>query len=510
MTNARARSMRPGTRPARPRTSAGWSALTRSSTSASSRSGSSSRAAAAPARVVGCELLLADLQDLVGVEAVERAQGDERVERVRAEANPIHGVAAAVPRASSRTLERRLGRRRRARPAVDARASPSAQTSRPAASMSSMSTGRSRAVASSSSIHRRTGRSPSRSRDGEQRARVPPRGAPRIDAEALGERREVAREQQEQRVADVLGRRRGAPTRGGPRHRRAALRAEDGQLALERVGGDSSRVERLEVGQEAPLGLDLASIAARDMSASRCPSAWMPRYVARAGPARMSSSKWSRMSVSCALGRPAAAAVGAAIELGGLPESSCPIGPTQRASGDRGVALAQHPPRPWRSRGRCRSPRCRSGSRRGSAVRVGHHQHALRARSRRGTRAGPGTRKMHEVRADPASGSRPLTPGIVARPRPAGERWRGPPRGARSCPSGPSRSATSPAAARTPTWRMPPPTSLRARRARPMKSRSPTTTEPTGQASPFDRQNVAESALGEQLGGRRAAARRPR
>ena len=61
-------------------------------------------------------------------------------------------------------------------------------------------------------------------------------------------------------------------------------------------------------------------------------------------------------------------------------------------------------------------------------------------------------------------------------------------------PAGPSRRATRPGAARTPTWRSPPPTSLRARRARQMKSRSPTTTEPTGQASPLLRQNVTEVA----------------
>ena len=68
-------------------------------------------------------------------------------------------------------------------------------------------------------------------------------------------------------------------------------------------------------------------------------------------------------------------------------------------------------------------------------------------------------------------------------PRPAGGRWRGPRRGVRSSRRGRRDSATSPAAARTPTWRIPPPTSLRARRARQMNSRDPTTTEPTGQAS---------------------------
>ncbi len=61
-------------------------------------------------------------------------------------------------------------------------------------------------------------------------------------------------------------------------------------------------------------------------------------------------------------------------------------------------------------------------------------------------------------------------------------------------PSGPSDRATSPAAASTPTWRIPPPTIFLARRARPMNAVEPTTTEPTGQPRPFDRQNVTESA----------------
>ena len=58
-------------------------------------------------------------------------------------------------------------------------------------------------------------------------------------------------------------------------------------------------------------------------------------------------------------------------------------------------------------------------------------------------------------------------------------------------PSGPSGRATSPAAARTPAWRIPPPTSLRARRARPMNVAS-TRRRPSrpGRPSPFDRQNV--------------------
>ena len=54
-------------------------------------------------------------------------------------------------------------------------------------------------------------------------------------------------------------------------------------------------------------------------------------------------------------------------------------------------------------------------------------------------------------------------------------------------------SATSPAAARTPTWRIPPPSIFLARRARVTNSREPQTREPTGAARPLDRQKVIES-----------------
>ena len=54
-------------------------------------------------------------------------------------------------------------------------------------------------------------------------------------------------------------------------------------------------------------------------------------------------------------------------------------------------------------------------------------------------------------------------------------------------------SATRPAAARTPAWRMPPPSILRTRRARAMNSAGPQTTEPTGAPRPFETQKVTES-----------------
>ena len=122
-----------------------------------------------------------------------------------------------------------------------------------------MSTGRSRAVASSISFHRRTGRSPSRSREASEGA------GRRLEAlehrdEADIERREVAREQDEERVADLLGRRRMTlPGALDVEIEEPPLRVVDGEVALE---GDARRetrgVERGEVGQEALVGRDLA------------------------------------------------------------------------------------------------------------------------------------------------------------------------------------------------------------------------------------------------------------
>src|SRR5215468_3739819 len=65
--------------------------------------------------------------------------------------------------------------------------------------------------------------------------------------------------------------------------------------------------------------------------------------------------------------------------------------------------------------------------------------------------------------------------------------------------------ARSPAAARTPTCRMPPPTIFRTRRARATNSREPHTREPTGAASPLERQKVMEST-----GRAKSATGRPR
>src|SRR5690606_5325982 len=54
--------------------------------------------------------------------------------------------------------------------------------------------------------------------------------------------------------------------------------------------------------------------------------------------------------------------------------------------------------------------------------------------------------------------------------------------------------ATRPAAAMTPAWRMPPPSSLRQRRARAMNSPDPQSMEPMGAPRPLDRLNITESA----------------
>ncbi len=55
-------------------------------------------------------------------------------------------------------------------------------------------------------------------------------------------------------------------------------------------------------------------------------------------------------------------------------------------------------------------------------------------------------------------------------------------------------SATIPAAAIIPAWRIPPPSTLRIRRARRDEFALPQSSEPTGQASPFERQNETVSA----------------
>ena len=70
-----------------------------------------------------------------------------------------------------------------------------------------------------------------------------------------------------------------------------------------------------------------------------------------------------------------------------------------------------------------------------------------------------------------------------------------------------SRKASSPGAASTPAWRMPPPSRLRARRASAITSSFPASSEPTGAQRPFDRQHMtvvagaAHSAAGD-AGGR--------
>ena len=67
-----------------------------------------------------------------------------------------------------------------------------------------------------------------------------------------------------------------------------------------------------------------------------------------------------------------------------------------------------------------------------------------------------------------------------------------------------SRTATRPAAATTPAWRIAPPSSFRARRARAMYSASPASTEPTGALRPFERQIVTLSACARERGHRHA------
>src|ERR1035437_3195927 len=60
---------------------------------------------------------------------------------------------------------------------------------------------------------------------------------------------------------------------------------------------------------------------------------------------------------------------------------------------------------------------------------------------------------------------------------------------------GPCSSAMSPAAARMPACRMPPPSALRYMRERSINSALPTSSDPTGAPSPLERQNMTVSAL---------------
>ena len=65
----------------------------------------------------------------------------------------------------------------------------------------------------------------------------------------------------------------------------------------------------------------------------------------------------------------------------------------------------------------------------------------------------------------------------------------------RGMPAGESSSATMPAAASTPACLMLPPNTLRAMRARWMKSALPASIDPTGAPRPFERQNITESTF---------------
>ena len=100
--------------------------------------------------------------------------------------------------------------------------------------------------------------------------------------------------------------------------------------------------------------------------------------------------------------------------------------------------------------------------------------------------------EQHEIRVDPRGSSR-VMPGIDASASASRRAFAWSSASRAIIPSGPSCSATSPAAANTPAWRIPPPSSFRARRARWMNSASPTISDPTGQPSDFDRQNVADA-----------------
>ena len=140
-------------------------------------------------------------------------------------------------------------------------------------------------------------------------------------------------------------------------------------------------------------------------------------------------------------------------------------------------------------------------------ARVDRARRARRAR-RAARRSRPGSAasaRAHDVRAHASRDRR-----CPASARPA----RRPARRARAWSSA-SRStivssATMPAAAITPAWRIPPPSRRRCARASAITSAGPHSTEPTGAPSPFDRQNITVSAAATSSRRRCRRARSPR
>ena len=122
-----------------------------------------------------------------------------------------------------------------------------------------------------------------------------------IASRRWSQRREVAGEQDEDAVADVVdGRRALLPLALHLVVEDGAPGAEQGDLALERgLGREAGRVQGLQVGHVLPARLAMRrSIAAR-VREPRCSSwSWMPSDVARTGLSAMTASKRARTSAS--------------------------------------------------------------------------------------------------------------------------------------------------------------------------------------------------------------------
>ncbi len=209
------------------------------------RVGSISRAAATRAALCSPAAAQPIARIVVGVEAVEGAQADQLVVALAAERPVVDGVGERAPQPRRVLLDG--GLRAPPRPASSRRWSAAGWLPVPAATISSNRLGSASADSSSSFCHRPTwGRRPASgcwSRNAGTASRRPvDRGQP------LGQRREVAREEQEQGVAERVHRGRAAlPGPDDLGVEEATAEVVDLELALERgLRRQAGRVDGLD------------------------------------------------------------------------------------------------------------------------------------------------------------------------------------------------------------------------------------------------------------------------
>ena len=217
---------------------AGWSALTRvERPPASDGRRVDLRAAAARAAWwrASCSSPMARISSVVRPSKARRRDELRRsCSRPSAKSSPASRQSLVEPGrvvARARPWRRCRGRSRRAWARVS-----SPRRAAPASTMTSKNPGSDATASSSSSSQRRDRPVAQAVADLPASAAGAASRRAAIVVQALGQRREVAREQQEQRVADVLARgRRGAPRAGGPRASKTRRRApQDRELPLER------------------------------------------------------------------------------------------------------------------------------------------------------------------------------------------------------------------------------------------------------------------------------------